>query len=62
MGNAHLSLFPYDPLATGDGDLVVAAGNDGTCSRSTAPARGTRPGYSATGSFVGQPLKLSVGR
>ncbi|WP_347565807.1 CoA transferase [Nocardioides sp. IC4_145] len=29
MGNAHLSLFPYEPLATGDGDLVVAAGNDG---------------------------------
>ncbi|MEI5672201.1 MULTISPECIES: CaiB/BaiF CoA transferase family protein [unclassified Nocardioides] len=29
MGNAHLSLFPYEPLATGDGDLVIAAGNDG---------------------------------
>jgi crotonobetainyl-CoA:carnitine CoA-transferase CaiB-like acyl-CoA transferase len=28
MGNAHLSLFPYEPLATGDGDLIVAAGND----------------------------------
>lgn len=29
MGNAHLSLFPYEPLATGDGDLIVIAGNDG---------------------------------
>jgi crotonobetainyl-CoA:carnitine CoA-transferase CaiB-like acyl-CoA transferase len=29
MGNAHLSLFPYEPLATGDGELIVAAGNDG---------------------------------
>ncbi|GAA1905282.1 CaiB/BaiF CoA-transferase family protein [Nocardioides lentus] len=29
MGNAHLSLFPYEPMATGDGDLVIAAGNDG---------------------------------
>ncbi|GAW51704.1 MULTISPECIES: CaiB/BaiF CoA transferase family protein [unclassified Nocardioides] len=29
MGNAHLSLFPYEPLATGDGDLIVVAGNDG---------------------------------
>ncbi|MBZ5737913.1 CaiB/BaiF CoA transferase family protein [Nocardioides mangrovi] len=29
MGNSHLSLFPYEPLATGDGDLVIAAGNDG---------------------------------
>jgi len=29
MGNAHLSLFPYEPLVTGDGDLIIAAGNDG---------------------------------
>ena len=29
MGNAHLSLFPYEPLATGDGELIVIAGNDG---------------------------------
>ena len=28
MGNAHPSLFPYQPLPTGDGDLVIAAGND----------------------------------
>src|SRR5215472_288510 len=28
MGNSHPSLFPYEPLPTGDGDLVVAAGND----------------------------------
>ena len=28
MGNAHLSLFPYEPLATADGDLIIAAGND----------------------------------
>jgi crotonobetainyl-CoA:carnitine CoA-transferase CaiB-like acyl-CoA transferase len=29
MGNAHLSLFPYEPLPTKDGELVVATGNDG---------------------------------
>lgn len=29
MGNAHPSLFPYEPLPTGDGDLIVIAGNDG---------------------------------
>ncbi|MGO4600001.1 CaiB/BaiF CoA transferase family protein [Terrabacter sp. 2RAF25] len=29
MGNAHLSLFPYEPLATGDGELIIVAGNDG---------------------------------
>jgi crotonobetainyl-CoA:carnitine CoA-transferase CaiB-like acyl-CoA transferase len=28
MGNSHLSLFPYEPLATGDGDLIIAIGND----------------------------------
>jgi crotonobetainyl-CoA:carnitine CoA-transferase CaiB-like acyl-CoA transferase len=28
MGNAHLSLFPYEPLPTGNGDLIVIAGND----------------------------------
>jgi crotonobetainyl-CoA:carnitine CoA-transferase CaiB-like acyl-CoA transferase len=28
MGNAHPSLFPYEPLPTADGDLMVAAGND----------------------------------
>ena len=28
MGNSHPSLFPYEPLGTGDGDLIVTAGND----------------------------------
>jgi crotonobetainyl-CoA:carnitine CoA-transferase CaiB-like acyl-CoA transferase len=28
MGNAHLSLFPYEPLPTGDGELIIAAGTD----------------------------------
>lgn len=29
MGNAHPSLFPYEPLACADGDLVVTCGNNG---------------------------------
>ncbi|GGO21624.1 CoA transferase [Microbispora rosea subsp. aerata] len=29
MGNAHPSVFPYEPLPTADNDLIVAAGNDG---------------------------------
>ena len=29
MGNAHPSLFPYEPLQTADGELIVTAGNDG---------------------------------
>jgi crotonobetainyl-CoA:carnitine CoA-transferase CaiB-like acyl-CoA transferase len=28
MGNAHPSVFPYEPLPTADSDLIVAAGND----------------------------------
>ena len=29
MGNAHPSLFPYDPFPTADQDLIVIAGNNG---------------------------------
>jgi crotonobetainyl-CoA:carnitine CoA-transferase CaiB-like acyl-CoA transferase len=29
MGNAHLSLFPYEPMPTADGELIVIAGNNG---------------------------------
>jgi len=36
MGNAHLSLFPYEPLQTGDGELIVVAGNDGQFRRLAA--------------------------
>lgn len=28
MGNSHLSLFPYEPFPTGDGDLIITVGND----------------------------------
>jgi crotonobetainyl-CoA:carnitine CoA-transferase CaiB-like acyl-CoA transferase len=28
MGNSHPSVFPYEPLPTGDGDLIVTVGND----------------------------------
>jgi crotonobetainyl-CoA:carnitine CoA-transferase CaiB-like acyl-CoA transferase len=29
MGNAHPSLFPYEPLPAADGDIIIIAGNDG---------------------------------
>jgi crotonobetainyl-CoA:carnitine CoA-transferase CaiB-like acyl-CoA transferase len=29
MGNAHPSLFPYEPVPTADGELIITAGNDG---------------------------------
>jgi crotonobetainyl-CoA:carnitine CoA-transferase CaiB-like acyl-CoA transferase len=28
MGNSHPSLFPYEPLPTASGDIIVTAGND----------------------------------
>src|SRR3984885_9381395 len=28
MGNSHPSLFPYEPIPTGDGELIVTVGND----------------------------------
>jgi len=29
MGNGHPSLFPYEPMACSDGDLIITAGNNG---------------------------------
>lgn len=29
MGNSHPSLFPYDALPAADGEMIIAAGNDG---------------------------------
>ncbi|ODU07034.1 MAG: carnitine dehydratase [Pseudonocardia sp. SCN 72-86] len=29
MGQAHLSIFPYEPFPTADGELIVVAANDG---------------------------------
>jgi crotonobetainyl-CoA:carnitine CoA-transferase CaiB-like acyl-CoA transferase len=29
MGNSHPSLFPYEPLPTADGELIIISGNDG---------------------------------
>jgi crotonobetainyl-CoA:carnitine CoA-transferase CaiB-like acyl-CoA transferase len=33
MGNAHPSLFPYEPLPAADGDLIITAGNDAQFAR-----------------------------
>lgn len=49
MGNAHLSLFPYEPMPTGDGDLIVVAGNNGQfvtlCRALGVPELATDPRY-----------------
>lgn len=28
LGNEHPSIYPYEPMSTGDGDIVIAIGND----------------------------------
>jgi crotonobetainyl-CoA:carnitine CoA-transferase CaiB-like acyl-CoA transferase len=33
MGNAHPSLFPYEPMPTADGEILVIAANDGQFKR-----------------------------
>lgn len=33
MGNGHPSLFPYEPLACADGELIIAVGNDAQFAR-----------------------------
>ncbi|WP_120003457.1 CaiB/BaiF CoA transferase family protein [Nesterenkonia muleiensis] len=33
MGNEHPSLFPYGPFATGDGQMIIACGNNGQFTR-----------------------------
>ncbi|MFG3292563.1 hypothetical protein ACGF3G_27620 [Streptomyces sp. NPDC048179] len=50
MGNARPSPFPYEPLRTGDGELIVVVGDDGRFrrladlpgTRRSVPARRTR--------------------
>ncbi len=52
MGNAHPSLFPYEPLPTKDGELIVTAGNDAQFSRLCqvigAPELATDPRFART--------------
>jgi len=54
MGNSHPSLFPYEPLPTAAGDLIVTAGNDvqfrKLCEVLGVPALATDPRFVTTGS------------
>jgi crotonobetainyl-CoA:carnitine CoA-transferase CaiB-like acyl-CoA transferase len=49
MGNAHPSLFPYEPMPTADGTLIIIAGNDGQyrklCAALGVPELGADPRY-----------------
>jgi crotonobetainyl-CoA:carnitine CoA-transferase CaiB-like acyl-CoA transferase len=53
MGNTHPSLTPYEPFPTRDGDLIVAAGNDGQfrrlCEALGVPGLAGDPRFATTG-------------
>lgn len=49
MGNAHPSVFPYEPFPTAEGELIIAAANDGQfrrlCAALGAPELGVDPQF-----------------
>jgi len=53
MGNAHPSLFPYEPLPAADGDIIVIAGNDRQfrtlCTALAAPELADDPRFRTVG-------------
>jgi crotonobetainyl-CoA:carnitine CoA-transferase CaiB-like acyl-CoA transferase len=56
MGNAHPSIAPYELLATADGDLVLAVGNDkqfaALCAVLGAPELADDPAFATNGARV----------
>ena len=53
MGNAHPSVFPYEPMPTADGELIVIAANDGQfrklCTVLGDPAMAQDPRFATMG-------------
>lgn len=53
MGNAHPSLFPYEPLPASDGDIIIISGNDRQfatlCDALGAPELATDPRFRTVG-------------
>ncbi|MGH3157417.1 MAG: CaiB/BaiF CoA transferase family protein [Streptosporangiaceae bacterium] len=49
MGNSHPSVYPYEPMTTGDGELIVTVGNDGQfrrlCGALGVPGLGEDPRF-----------------
>jgi crotonobetainyl-CoA:carnitine CoA-transferase CaiB-like acyl-CoA transferase len=59
MGNEHPSLYPYEPMPTGDGMLIVVAGNNGQFTK-LCDALGI-PGIAADARF-GNPQERNANR
>jgi crotonobetainyl-CoA:carnitine CoA-transferase CaiB-like acyl-CoA transferase len=62
LGNAHPSISPYELLETGDGDLVLAVGNDrqfaALCEVIGAPELAGDPQYATNGARVANRVAL----
>ena len=62
MGNQHPSIAPYELLRTGDGDLVLAVGNDrqfaSLCEVVGEPALSTDPRFAVNASRVAHRVEL----
>ena len=62
MGNAHPSISPYELLATGEGDLVLAVGNDrqfaALCEVIGAPELAGDPRFATNGARVDNRVAL----
>jgi crotonobetainyl-CoA:carnitine CoA-transferase CaiB-like acyl-CoA transferase len=62
LGNAHPSISPYELLETGDGDLVLAVGNDrqfaALCEVIGAPELAEDPRYATNGARVANRVAL----
>jgi crotonobetainyl-CoA:carnitine CoA-transferase CaiB-like acyl-CoA transferase len=62
LGNAHPSISPYELLETGDGDLVLAVGNDrqftALCEVIGAPELAGDPRYATNGARVANRVAL----
>ena len=62
MGNAHPSVYPYEPFPTGDGDLVIAVGNDAQfrklCEALGAPNLGQDPLFATNPARTGNREQL----
>jgi crotonobetainyl-CoA:carnitine CoA-transferase CaiB-like acyl-CoA transferase len=68
MGNAHPSIAPYELLATADGELVLAVGNDrqfaALCAVLEAPELATDPRFATNADRVAHraPLRAELER
>ena len=64
MGNSHPNIVPYDVFPAADGDILIAAGNDGQfrklCAELGAPELGADPAYALSKDRVVNRIELTA--